>query len=88
MLERLRLEQLHIFQLPAVVALVARTAAPLQLGHGLEGDLIRGSEMGLISASIKHEILFERSTGDGDIYTHKSPLLGNGAQHLQTAKTK
>lgn len=53
MLERLSLKLLHIFQLPAVIALVARTASPLQLGHRLVGDLIRGPEVGLISANMK-----------------------------------
>lgn len=52
MLERLCLKLPNIFQLPAVVALVARTAAPLQLGYALVGDLIRGPEVGLISANI------------------------------------
>lgn len=52
MLERFCLKLLSVFQLPAVVALVAWTASPLQLGYGLVGDLIRGPEVGLISANI------------------------------------
>lgn len=51
MLERLCLELLYVFELPAVVALVPRTAPPLQLGHGLVGDLIRGPEVRLISVN-------------------------------------
>lgn len=52
MLERLCLKLLHISRLPAVVALVPRTTPPLQLGQDLVGDLIRGSEVGLISTNI------------------------------------
>lgn len=54
MLERLCLQLPRIFQLPAVVALVPRTAAPLQLGDALVGDLIGGPEVGLISANMTH----------------------------------
>lgn len=52
MLDRLSLKLLEIFQLSAVVALVPRTASPLQLGYRLVGDLIRGPEVGLISANM------------------------------------
>lgn len=87
MLERLCLKLLNIFQLPAVVALVTRTASPLQLGYGLVGDLIRGPEVGLISANITHadlRLCFKRST----CVIYGCLLLGNKAQHLLTAKTK
>lgn len=54
MLERLCLKLLNISGLPAVVALVPRTTPPLQLGQDLEGNLIRGSEVGLISTNMTH----------------------------------
>lgn len=54
MLERLCLKLLNISQLPAVVALVPRTTPPLQLGQDLVGDLICGSEVGLISTNMTH----------------------------------
>lgn len=54
MLERLCLKLLNISRLPAVVALVPRTTPPLQLGQDLVGDLIRGSEVGLISTNMAH----------------------------------
>lgn len=54
MLERLCLKLLNISRLPAVVALVPRTTPPFQLGQDLVGDLIRGSEVGLISTNITH----------------------------------
>lgn len=56
MLERLCLKLLNISQLPAVVALVPRTTPPLQLGQELVGDLIRGSEVGLISTNMTHDM--------------------------------
>lgn len=53
-LGRLCLKLLNISQLPAVVALVPRATPPLQLGYDLVGDLIRGSEVGLISTNTTH----------------------------------